>query len=359
MKKMSLVTLVAVLIAAAPALGQLMIENFEYAVGDLVAGSGGNWVHISGSGLNIQVVSGSLVYSGYQGSGIGNAIDIVATGGQSAEDVYRQFTTQSPGTELYIAFLVNIPNTTGIPADTSTNGDYFIATLPSTSTTNYADRLCIKKGSTDVNFRLGIRISGTAGNFTAWTPQEYETEVTYLVILRHSLLLGASNDDTVRLWVNPTLSGPEPAPDAMAGTAAGNDPGDLARVAIRQGNSTPSARIDGIVAANTWSQTIGVFGQPPIINPIKFSLNPITPNPLTKATKIQYSLSMPAKVDLEIYNILGQQVATLVNGQQSAGNHSVTWKLQDDRGALVPNGIYFIKLSANGQNITRRAMVVR
>jgi len=91
----------------------------------------------------------------------------------------------------------------------------------------------------------------------------------------------------------------------------------------------------------------------------RVSLMPIHPNPVSKNATIVYSLQSPAKIDLSVFNILGQQVATLVNGYQSAGSHAVTWKLRDDRGSLVPNGVYFIKLSANGQSIARRAMVIR
>lgn len=358
MKKLSLVAIMVAFLAAIPALGQVMTENFEYSVGDLVAGSGGNWVHFSGSGLNIQVSSGSLSYPEYPASDIGNKIEIVTTS-SSAEDAYRQFADQIPGTNLYASFLLIVPNTTGIPADTSTNGDYFAAFLPSTSTSNYADRLCIKLGSSASNFRLGMRISGVAGNFTAWSSTEYSTGVTYLVVIKHSLTSSGTANDTTSLWINPAIPGVEPTPDVLVSTAAGNDPDSLSRFAVRQGSSTPNATIDGITIGNTWGSVTGVAGSPTGLANARFSLQPVTPNPVSKSTQIQYSLQAPGRVNLAVFNILGQQVATLVDGNQTAGSHTASWRLRDDRGSMVPNGVYFVKLSANGQNITRRAMVVR
>ncbi len=359
MKKLSLVAIMVAFLAAIPALGQVMTENFEYSVGDLVAGSGGNWVHFSGSGLNIQVSEGSLSYLEYPASDVGNKIEIVSTGGSSAEDAYRQFASQPVGSEVYVSFLFTIPNTTGIPADTSTNGDYFLALLPPTSTSSFADRLSIKMGSTSSDFRLGIRISGVAGNSTVWSSSEYSTGITYLGVIRHSMNSSGTTNDTTRFWVNPAIPGSEPAPDLIVSTAAGNDPDSLARIAIRQGSNTPNATIDGITVGNTWGSVTGVAGSPSGSTNARFSLQPVTPNPVSKSTQIQYSLQAPGRVNLAVFNILGQQMATLVDGNQTAGSHSVSWRLRDDRGSMVPNGVYFVKLSANGQNITRRAMVVR
>ncbi|MCZ7612698.1 MAG: hypothetical protein M5T52_03915 [Ignavibacteriaceae bacterium] len=105
-------------------------ENFDYAVGGLVSGSGGNWVSYSGStGSLVQVSSGSLSYSGYQSSGLFNKIDILYLT-TSGEDVYRQFPAQGEGTVTYSAFLLNLANTTGLAANSSTTGDYFISYLP-------------------------------------------------------------------------------------------------------------------------------------------------------------------------------------------------------------------------------------
>src|SRR5688572_26253470 len=123
----------------------LFVEEFSYSTGQLTTVSGGTWVNFSGTGNFIQVTGGSLTYSGYVSSGIGNKIDIVSVG-SSAEDVYRQFTTQTSGT-TYAAFLVNVANTTGLSLNTSANGDHFAGFLASSSTTNFASRVSIRLGT--------------------------------------------------------------------------------------------------------------------------------------------------------------------------------------------------------------------
>lgn len=90
-----------------------------------------------------------------------------------------------------------------------------------------------------------------------------------------------------------------------------------------------------------------------------FWLMPAQPSPASSATAIQYSLSRDAKVSLTVFNMLGQKVATLASGNQSAGAHQVRWSLRNDDGAPVPNGVYFYQLSAGSQKDTRKMIVVR
>jgi len=74
--------------------------------------------------------------------------------------------------------------------------------------------------------------------------------------------------------------------------------------------------------------------------PAEFSLQQNYPNPFNAATTISYSLPEPTDVRIEIYNILGQRVETLFDGDQQAGNHSVVWRADD-----YPSGVYFARLT--------------
>lgn len=355
-----------VIIASGVRAEVLFLENFDYDAGVLsdTTGqanvSGGVWHHFSGTGFLIQCVDGNLSYPSYQASNIGRMIRITAPTG-SAEDIYAEFTPIMQGSVMFASFLLNIIDTLGIPRDTSTNGEYFVSFLPNNSTTLYLPRLLIRQGTTPNTYVLGIRPTGQTNSI--WGATEYNPGTTHLLVIKHALLTGSGNDIT-SLFVDPDLSGSEP-PSTINGTASSGDTtNNIARFAVRQNrvsNSTrtPNANIDGIIVATSWSDIVGVAGSPSGLTNGNFSLAPINPNPVTKATQIKYSLSTSVKVNLTVFNILGQQVATLVNGYQSAGSHAVTWKLRDDRGSLVPNGVYFIKLSANGQSIARRAMVIR
>jgi hypothetical protein len=77
------------------------------------------------------------------------------------------------------------------------------------------------------------------------------------------------------------------------------------------------------------------------------------PNPFNPSTSITFALAKAEQVKLEVYNALGQRVATLVNGKMPAGQHSIVW---DARNA--PSGIYFYKLEAAGAFSQTRKMVL-
>jgi photosystem II stability/assembly factor-like uncharacterized protein len=82
--------------------------------------------------------------------------------------------------------------------------------------------------------------------------------------------------------------------------------------------------------------------------PVSFALKQNYPNPFNPTTTIEFSLPVAADVQLTIFNILGQQVATLINEQRNAGNHSVVWNSNDSNGMKLSSGIYLYKLKARG-----------
>lgn len=81
--------------------------------------------------------------------------------------------------------------------------------------------------------------------------------------------------------------------------------------------------------------------------PKEYALNGNFPNPFNPKTRIAFALPKASKVNLEIYNILGQKVRTLVNGDMEAGFQSVEWNGTDDNGTGVSSGVYLYKLKAN------------
>lgn len=70
------------------------------------------------------------------------------------------------------------------------------------------------------------------------------------------------------------------------------------------------------------------------------------PNPFNPTTQLSYSLNQDAHVTLTVYNVLGQDVVTLVDGTQSSGIHSITWDGTDYNGQLVAGGVYIQQLIA-------------
>ena len=93
--------------------------------------------------------------------------------------------------------------------------------------------------------------------------------------------------------------------------------------------------------------------------PLAGGLEPNAPNPFNSSTQISYRLGSPGLVRLVIYNTLGQQVRTLVDGFQAAGAYQVLWDARDRQGSAVAAGVYFARLHYPGGVQTRRMLYLR
>ncbi|MEW6412731.1 MAG: M28 family peptidase [Candidatus Zixiibacteriota bacterium] len=91
--------------------------------------------------------------------------------------------------------------------------------------------------------------------------------------------------------------------------------------------------------------------------PSSYALSQNYPNPFNPTTRISYSVPRRAHVTLEVYNILGQKVTTLVDESKAAGNYTISWDGSDERGGKVATGIYFYKLQA-GDFIDSKKMLL-
>ena len=93
--------------------------------------------------------------------------------------------------------------------------------------------------------------------------------------------------------------------------------------------------------------------------PEAFGLSNNYPNPFNPNTRIPYTLTHPARVSLKIYNLLGQEVATLVNGWQDMGRYEVQWNGLNTTGQSVASGLYFAVYIAEGKTYTRKMILMR
>jgi hypothetical protein len=92
--------------------------------------------------------------------------------------------------------------------------------------------------------------------------------------------------------------------------------------------------------------------------PTKFALFQNYPNPFNPSTEIKYSLPEAGEVNISVYNMLGEKIATLVNSGKNAGYHQVTWNAEN-----IPSGVYFIstRIISNGKthSFTKKAMLLK
>lgn len=101
----------------------------------------------------------------------------------------------------------------------------------------------------------------------------------------------------------------------------------------------------------------GIDDDQPVPN--SFALSQNYPNPFNAATTIQYSLGARSNVTIEIVNVLGQRVTTLVNATQPAGDYSVVWTGENGEGKLTASGIYFYRLRTETFTQTRKLLLLK
>jgi hypothetical protein len=93
--------------------------------------------------------------------------------------------------------------------------------------------------------------------------------------------------------------------------------------------------------------------------PRGFELAQNYPNPFNPSTTIGFALPQSAAVSLQVFDINGQLVKTLLNGSRAAGTHRVVWDGTDQSGAGVASGVYLYRLSAGGFTQTRKMMLMK
>ena len=93
--------------------------------------------------------------------------------------------------------------------------------------------------------------------------------------------------------------------------------------------------------------------------PEDFQVKQSYPNPFMDQMTVEYSLAEPVFVELEIYNMLGQRVRTLIAAEKAAGFHQVDWDGTSDAGEAVASGVYVYVFKAGSYQSTQRLVRVR
>ncbi len=94
--------------------------------------------------------------------------------------------------------------------------------------------------------------------------------------------------------------------------------------------------------------------------PVVFDLKQNYPNPFNPSTHITFALPKENTISLEIYNILGQKVKTLLrNKELAAGYHTLQWNSTNDAGSFVASGVYIIKLKGDKAVKIKKAVLIR
>ncbi len=83
------------------------------------------------------------------------------------------------------------------------------------------------------------------------------------------------------------------------------------------------------------------------------------PNPFNPETTIEYEMPTSGSLRLEIYNMLGQKIKTLIDQNQVAGSHRVVWNGKNESGEAVASGIYLYRIQSDNFTATKRMLLIR
>ena len=107
-------------------------------------------------------------------------------------------------------------------------------------------------------------------------------------------------------------------------------------------------------AAIKWENILPLGIEEKPINPLDFMLGQNYPNPFNPLTNIAFTLPQTEYVELKVYSLLGQEVATIFAGERNAGRHVISW----DAGAYA-SGVYLYRLMAGTRMLTRKMVLLR
>ena len=95
------------------------------------------------------------------------------------------------------------------------------------------------------------------------------------------------------------------------------------------------------------------------LHPITFDLHQNFPNPFNPVTSIGYDIPEACEVQISIYNVLGQQVKTLVNEAHQPGYYSVQWDGTNSAGTVLPNGLYIYTIDAGNFSSVKKLVLMK
>lgn len=177
-----------------------------------------------------------------------------------------------------------------------------------------------------------LEIDGNDGRFTASS----STWSDYIVLLRR--FNPDSLGPTWMVWMSPDL-------------LANPIPGDTLAIHLRK----PFQNEDTYRFTALAGGLLNVRDQ----SPNQFTLSQNFPNPFNPQTEIHFSLGSMQQVELQIYDILGRMVRSLVHDRFDPGEHVVRWDGKDENGLSVATGVYFYRLAAGAFVQTKKMVLLR
>ena len=254
-----------------------------------------------------------------------------ATFAGGGTDAQVTLVSQTAGTIFY-KFDVNITSMTGV---TDANGGYIAGF--SQNTTTFGGTLWAKRVD-DNTFNLGIETKTAAAANITYTAGTYSTGTVYTVVVAYTFNTGATSNDTVRLWVNPTTAEDEATP-LLTDTHTGTDLTAIASFFFRQDSTTEtgSVEVDNLKITSTFADILAN-------NSFSIAGLRVYPNPVTNGT-LFIETSANAEKTVAIFDVLGKQVLNTTTSDNAIN------------AASLHTGVYIVQITEEGKTASRKLVI--
>lgn len=327
---------VALLALPTHAIGQsLASANFStYNLNAELVGQNG-WAQVGSNAVNPLFVSptGVVALPG------GPAVD-----GQDAFLAFSEIIT--PPTEGTTSIELNaLINVTAAGA----NPSYFLAIQGGT----FANARIVAKASGN-GYVLGVRVTGQSGYPFVYGTQEFVFGTLVHIRAMVDLVAGAANDQiALYAGTNPNQLALQAISIYTTGSIP-TDPSDYNAVIISQFGSGTVQQSGVAISSLRVTKAAPVSIEDESDRAISMMLDQNYPNPFNPSTVIGFQLAVAGEASLKVYDVLGREVAVLVDGMMSAGQHQATFNADG-----LPSGMYLVRLEAGGQVMTRKMSLVK
>ncbi|MBA7600276.1 hypothetical protein ES703_07325 [subsurface metagenome] len=133
---------------------------------------------------------------------------------------------------------------------------------------------------------------------------------------------------------------------------------DTVSFAFLAGDNLADLKANATDCQETWDNMEFEALEEDKVAPLALDLS-VSPQLLTGKGSILFSLPTASNARLDVFDLAGRKVITLVNGNLTAGQHEIYWNGRDQKGATVSNGVYFISLTTDDAKIVQKAVIVK
>jgi hypothetical protein len=166
----------------------------------------------------------------------------------------------------------------------------------------------------------------------------------------HLVLAVTNQGDTVKLRADQSPAVPTNRSSYFNGTRWMNlvDPSSGIALAMNLRIRGMVTSVAGLVSVSTQD-----------LVPQTFELSQNYPNPFNPTTTIRYSIPVQGRVRLRVFDLVGREVASLVDEEEVAGSYLINWRGTDNYGRPLASGVYFYKLDNSGQQTTMKLILLK